>query len=130
MTEAILLALWVGTALFFICREIKINANRKSQESWRSDLRECIILIEQDFRIQCRDKAEKYSIAYEYSASIEELKRQYLSELHSKIVAKKRITITTIPEDLVREYEREISEIADTYLELGNYINKYRVKEV
>lgn len=135
MTEAILLALWSGTTLFFICREIKINDDRKSYEWWLSNLRKCIHSIERHFSRDCeRIITDAFSgrnikgeiIIDEYRKKITELKEEYINNLYEKIVVRKgKYSIKTVPEHLVNEYERNISDIADTYLKFGEQINTY-----
>lgn len=116
MSEAILLALWVGTALFFIMREIKTNNDRESHEWWLSDLRECLHSIENEFSRRCfeivKNSQQKYS---SYLSQISELQDEYKNEVYNKVLATKRITVKTIPQRLLSEYERNISEIANIY---------------
>ena len=123
MTEAILLALWIGTTLFFICREVKINGDRKSHEQWLSDLRDCLHSIEGEFRWHCQDIAEAYQSHRDYdlyNAQISKLKKEYISELYDKFFAKKgEYFVKTLPDYIVKEYETNISKITDIYLDLG-----------
>lgn len=123
MTEAILLALWIGTTLFFVCREIKAKKNRDSHEWWLSDLRDCLCSIEGEFRRRCQEIAEAYQSHRDYdlyNAQISELKKEYISELYDKIVAKKgEYFVKTLPDCIVKEYETNISKITDIYLDLG-----------
>lgn len=123
MAEAILLALWVGTTLFFICREIKINGNRKSHEWWLSDLRDCLCSIEEEFRRRCQEIAEAYQLRRDYdlyNAQISELKKEYLNELYNKVVERKgKYFAKALPGYIVQEYEINISKITDIYLDLG-----------
>ncbi len=145
MTEAILLALWIGTALFFICREIKINDDRKSHEYWLSELQDCLHNIESEFRRQCQEQTKAVFLQYneqlnkiescctdfakehlisallddlrEYGNAIDESKKQYIDNVYDKVIAKgmSKYNLTTIPTYLMREYERNLTEIADTF---------------
>lgn len=134
MTEAILLALWVGTALLFICREIKTKEDRESHEWWLSDLRECIHSIERHFSRDCeRIITDAFSgrnikgeiIIGEYRKEITELKKEYINTLYEKIVVQKgKHSIKTVPEHLANEYERNISDIADTYRHFGDFMTE------
>ena len=123
MTVAIMLALWVITALFFICREIKQKSDRESHEMWLSDLRECLHSIESEFRWRCQEivEFEPSTRDYDlYSEQINELKKEYLNDLHSKIVERKgKYFVKTLPDYIVKEHEVNISKIADIYLDLG-----------
>lgn len=123
MTEAILLVLWAGTVLFFICREIKINNGRESHEWWLSDLRDCLHSIEGEFRWHCREIAEANQSQRDfdmYKAQINELKKEYLNELHNKIIERKgKCFVKTLPDYIVKEYEANISKTTDIYLNLG-----------
>lgn len=139
MTEAIMLALWVGTAIFFTCREIKINDDRKSHERWLSDLRECIHSIERHFSRECEKiVTDAFSgrnvkgeiVIDEYRKAITELKNEYTNNLYEKIVAQKRMyRIKSVPEHLENEYKRNISDIADTYRYFGDFMTK-QIKEI
>ena len=112
MTEAILLALWVGTALFFIVREIKAKENRESHEYWLSELRECLHSIENEFSRCCFEITHDSS----YGINIENLKNEYIEEVYNKVVSRKgEYFLKTLPDYIVKEYERNISEIADIY---------------
>lgn len=120
MGEAILLALWAGTSLFFICREIKTKDDRESHEWWLSEVKDCISSIEGEFRCNCKKITEEEFTRqrfdyYKYSGRISELEEKYKNELTEKVIAKKRVTVRTVPEHLAREYERNISDIAYTF---------------
>ena len=127
MGESILLLLWIGTTIFLGC---KIESNKKAHESrelWLSDVKGCIHSIESDFKHNCEKITEdeltrqKFD-EYKYSIRIRELEEKFKNELTEKVIAKKRVTITTIPEHLVIEYERNISNIADTFLYFARLI--------
>ena len=123
MTEAIMLALWVGTTLFFVCRERKQKSDRESHEWWLSDLRDCIHSIEGEFRWRCQEIAEANQLQRDYDtykAQINELKREYINELYNKVTERKgKRFVKTLPEYIVKEYEVNISNITDIYLDLG-----------
>ena len=123
MTEAITLALWVGTTLFFICREIKKNDDRKSHEWWLSDLRDCLHSIEGEFRWSCQEITEADQSQHDYdlyNAQIIELKKEYLNELYNKVIERKGKSFAkSLPDYIVKEYEANISKITDIYLDLG-----------
>ena len=123
MAEAILLALWIGTVLFFICREKKVNDKRESHEWWLSDLRDCLHSIEGEFRWHCQEIAEANQLQRDYdlyNAKISELKKEYLSELYNKVIERKgKYFVKTLPDYIVKEYKANISKIADIYLDLG-----------
>jgi pantothenate kinase len=119
MTEAILLALWLGTSIFFICREIKTKASRRSHEYWLSELRECLHGIQNEFSRRCYEITENAFSLHNYSSydtQISELKEEYINEVHNKIIARKgKYFLTTLPDHILEEYERNIAEIADIY---------------
>ena len=123
MTEAIMLALWVGTTLFFVCREIKQKNDRESHEWWLSDLRDCLHSIEGEFRWRCQEIAEANQSQRDYDtykAQIKELKKEYINELYNKVIEKKgKYFVKTLPDYIVKEYEANISKITDIYLDLG-----------
>ena len=123
MTEAILLALWIGTVMFFIFREQKINDDRKSHEGWLSDLKDCLHSIEGEFRGHCQEIAEANQSQRDYAlyrAQISELKKEYLNELYNKVIERKgKYFVKTLPDYVVKEYEADISKIADIYFDLG-----------
>lgn len=122
MSEAILLAFWIGTTLFFICREIKAKDNRESHEWWISDLRDCLHSIENEFSRRCCMVAEQYNYS-SYSTQITALKNEYINELQNKAVGRMgKYHLTNLPDYIVKEYERNISRIADIYYSLGNIL--------
>lgn len=146
MVEAILLALWAGTALFFICRDIKSNNERKKHESWLSDCKDCLYSIECEYRHKCEELTDNYLAEYskgvynchhchdnirkfhtdmlfsksdKYWAAIVELKIEYITGAFDKVANRmKGYKFTSIPEHLSREYDRNIVEITDTFLEV------------
>ena len=121
MSEAILLALWVGTTLFFIIREIKAKEKRESHEWWISELRECLHNIENEFSRRCLEITQDIS----YSTNISNLKKEYIEEAYNKVISRKGdCFLKTLPDYIVKEYERNISEIADIYHNILNAINK------
>lgn len=115
MGEAILLALWVGTALFFIVREINAKGDRESHEYWLSELRECLHSIENEFSRRCLDITHDSS----YAINISNLKEEYIKEVYKKVISRKgEYFLKTLPDYILTEYERNISEIADIYLNI------------
>jgi hypothetical protein len=138
MAEAILLFLWVSSCLFFICREIKQKSDREGHAWWRSDLRETIYRIEREFERKCREIiTDSFThknifgdvIIGEYWKRITELKNEYETNLYEKIIARMgKYSVKSIPEDLEIEYERHISEIADSYRRFGDFMTK-QIKE-
>lgn len=124
MTETIMLALWFGTVMFFVCREIKTKSNRESNEWWLSNLRDCLHRIEGEFRWRCQEIAEANQLQHDYDtykAQINELKKEYINEqLYNKIIERKgKYFVKTLPDYIVQEYEVNISKIADIYIDLG-----------
>ena len=128
MIEAILLALWVGTSLFFICREIKAKSDRDSHEYWLSELRECLHSIENEFSRRCLEIAEKaLSQNCSISSSLSQardLKEEYITDVNSKIIKRKgEHFFTSLPTHIEKEYKRNINEIAEVYRNIFNIIN-------
>lgn len=112
ITEAILLSLWMVTSLFFICRDIKAKSNRESHEYWLSELRECLHSIENEFSRCCLDITQDSS----YDINISNLKEEYIREVYKKVISRKgEYFLKTLPDYIAKEYERNISEIADIY---------------
>lgn len=134
MSEILLGVLWISTALFFIIRKIMAKEDRESHEWWLSDLRECIHSIERHFSRDCeRIITDAFSgrnikgeiIIGEYRKEITELKKEYINNLYEKIVVRKsKHSIKTVPEHLANEYERNISDIADTYSHFGDLMTE------
>ena len=129
MAEAILLVLWVGTSLFFIWREKKASDDRESHEWWLSEVKECIHSIECEFRRNCQKIVEEdfstKRTEHRYYVRIEELKDKYKEELTEKVVARMgKYRVKSIPEHVAREYERNISEIAYTFCNFGNFMSE------
>lgn len=133
MAEAILLILWVGTTIFLGCKIERERKDRESHEWWLSNVKESIYSIESEFRWRCQEIAEEESSnlrfnKYNYSIRISELEKTYKETFTEKVVAQKRVHITTIPEHLVREYNSHISDTADTFRHLGTYITNREEK--
>lgn len=126
MGTALLLVLWVSTTIF-LC--LKIESDRKKREQrewWLSDVKDCIYSIEREFqwngkKITEDEFARPSFDEHRYRIRIRELEEKYKNELTEKVIAQKRVTVTTIPEHLVREYKRNISNIADTFLYFANF---------
>lgn len=134
---------WLMTALYY---EHKQREKRNGEEWWY-DRRNLLKSIAYEFECQCWEETEKalerhnkivcryspYSItAYEreflsrvisnYGNTLNELKQKYISELNEKYVAKVgKYRAGTLPEDLISEYKRNISDISDTF---------YRIKQL
>lgn len=112
MSEAILLSLWISTSLFFIIREIKAKSDKERHEYWLSELRECLHSIENEFSRRCFEITHDSS----YGINIKNLKKEYIEEVYNKVVSRKgEYFLKTFPDYIVKEYERNISEIADIY---------------
>jgi hypothetical protein len=125
MGESILLLLWVATTIFL---GVKIETDRKNREShewWLSEVKECIHSIECEFRHKCEKIAEEeFSKTtlneYQYSVRIRELEKAYKNNLTDRVIAFKRVRITTVPDHLEQEYLRNISDISSTFRYFGN----------
>lgn len=133
MAEAILLILWVGTTIFLGWRIESDRKGRESHEWWLSDVKECLNSVQCEFWRRCQEIAEEEFSKLrfnecKYSARIGELEKAYKEEAVEKVNAQKRIYITTVPEHLIREYNRHISDIADTFRYFGNYVNRKEQK--
>lgn len=155
MTEEILLSLWLGTlvfaCIFFGFKEMKDRKDRESHEWWLSDLKECIKSVENEFSRRCfeiteytfsqyterLDKLIPSSTVFEYQVdaifdiihkhtdSINNLKKQYVDNLYDMVLEQKRITIKTIPDYLIKEYEINLSKIADTHYHFNSLIRNH-----
>ena len=123
MMEAITLVLWVGTLLFFFIRDYKERNQRESHELWISELQDCLRRIENEFYRHCQEIAEASQAQRDYDlykTQINEFKKEYLNELYNKVAEKKwKGFAKTLPDYIVKEYEANISKIADVYLDLG-----------
>lgn len=125
MGEVIALVLWVGTTLFFVCREIKQKDERDSEGYWLSDLRECLHSIEREFSRCCLSITSEALLQKDFSSGsqikIRELKKKYSNEVYEMVIKRKgQYFLKTIPDHVEREYERNLSEIADIYCDIIN----------
>lgn len=112
MSEAILSALWIGTTLFFVFREIKAKEERKSHNYWLSELRECLHSIQNEFSRRCSEIV-KDNLP---DTIISKLQEEYINEVYKKVVSRKgEYFAKSLPDYIVKDYERNISEIADIY---------------
>lgn len=125
MVEVIALILWFGTTMFFICKEIKEKGDRDSHEFWLSELRECLHSIEREFSRECLNITSESLLKHDFSSTsfkrIRELKNKYLDEVYDMVNKRKgKYFLKTIPDHAEREYERNLSEIADIYCDILN----------
>lgn len=146
MTESILLALWVGTSIFFICREIKIKDSQRSHEYLLSELRYCLHRIQNEFRSQCQEHTKMFFLHYnerlnridscsggsveeflvrdllddirDYQSTIDKIKQQHIDNVYDKVQEKFNRS-SNIPEHLMKEYEQNIKDISDTFHNFG-----------
>ena len=123
MVEAITLILSFGTIMFFVCKEIKEKDERDSRASWLSDLRECLHSIEREFSRECLDITKeallKRDFTYDSCNRIRAIKNKYLDEVYDMVIKRKgQYFLKTIPDYAEREYERNLSEIADIYCDI------------
>ena len=125
MGEVIALVLWGGTTLFFVCREIKQKDKRDSEEYWLSELRECLHGIEREFSRCClsitSEALSRKDFSYSLQTKIRDLKKKYSNEVHEMVIKRKgQYFLKTIPDHVEREYERNLSDIADIYCDILN----------
>lgn len=130
MVEAILLIACFALFMYIGIRDYITRNERESHEWWLSEVKACIHSIEYEFREKCQIIVEEHLSQqqfnkYEYSVKINELEALYKKDLTEKIIAQKRgIRVTTLPDHLVREYNRNISIIADTFRYFGNKMSE------
>lgn len=109
-------------------RDYITRNERESHEWWLSEVKECMHCVECEFQMGCQLLAEKHlshKRFNEYAVKISELEALYKKDLTEKIIAQKRgIRVTTLPDHLVREYNRNISVIADTFRYFGNMMSE------
>ena len=131
MTEAIFLVLWFGTVMFFVFREIKINDDRKNREHYRSELRYCLHSIECEFQKHCQEiitnafsgrNVSGGVVVDKYWEEIATLKEEYTNRLYEKVDERMKRKVSTLPDHLIEEYERNISEIACTFRNIGDFM--------
>ena len=135
MVEALLLVLWVGTSLFFIVREIREKNNRESHEKWLLEIISVTHGIGYEFRQECIEALDSTRnimgklILDKYRKKIYALQQEYTNNLYEKIserIARRGYySVKSIPEYLEREYERNISDIAYTFLHFCDVLSDY-----
>lgn len=96
---------------------------------WLFDVRESIHSIECEFRWKCEKIAEEEFSKpsfdeYRYSVRIRELEEAYKNNLTDRIIALKRVRVTTVPDHLEREYLSNISDISYTFRYFGNFYHQ------
>lgn len=157
MVEAILLVVCFGLFMFIGIRETKTRQDKENHAIWLSECRECTHSIENEFRRRCHEITENtISLYNEYliyncvlieghphitqintviyitdnhHKAIKELKDEYISESKKKIEQRQMYGITSIPDHLAKEYEKNISEIAETYYNFGKLLSA-KVSEI
>lgn len=131
MTEAILLALWMGTILFFGIREYKERKKRESHEYYLSELRYCLHSIEHEFQESCQEiiinafsgrNVRGEIVVDKYWEEIIALKKEYSDHLYEKVDERMKRKVSTLPNHFVEDYERNVSEIADTFRNIGDFM--------
>lgn len=125
MGESILLILWFATTMFLGFKIENDRKNRESHAGWLSEVRASIHTIEWEFHRKCEKIAEeefsKPSFnGNRYNIRIRELEEAYKTDLTDRIIALKRVRVTTVPEHLEREYLSNISDISYTFRYFGN----------
>ena len=116
------------------------DKKREDHEWWLSECRDCIKSVESKFQSRCEEITEEafkhfkemiphvrdYELKQrmlndkisEYISKISDLKKEYIATLYIKLQEQPyRVHITTVPEHLVQEYERNISKTANTFIE-------------
>jgi hypothetical protein len=128
--EILSIILFAALIIILVYHDRKAR-DRERHEWWLSDVRSCLRSIEYEFRRNCEkiteeELARRKFDEYKHSVRIGELKEKYIQEMTEKAIALKRVHITTIPEHLAKEYEENISDIADTFRYLGSLISVER----
>ena len=134
MTEAILFIVCFGLVMFIGIRETKLREDRESHATWLSEIRECMHGIECEFSRKCEkivtDEFSNGCVSGNYGKRISELQNEYANSLFDKIVARMgKYSVKSVPEYLQREYERNISDIAHTFHNFGNFISEQYSKK-
>lgn len=131
MEVTIISALFFGVLIFMWLKSQKEKEDRANHESWVFNVREAIHGIEYEFRIKCEDALDFERnfmgkiIINKYRQKIYELKDEYKNSLYEKVVARMwKYRVGTIPEYLEREYERNISDIANTFLHFCDVLSE------
>ena len=148
MTEAILLVLAFALLMALYFREQKARKDKENYDVWISNCRSYLHSIESEFRCRCikitEETIEQYSkslyhcshlndsvrdykinalfdITHKHNNAINDLKKEYCNELYSKAVERMEMyRITSVPDILLKEYERNISEVADSFCDFGS----------
>jgi hypothetical protein len=147
--EVILLVAGFGAFVFIGLRDMKNRKDREEHEEWLGASRDCLYSIEYEFRRRCEEKTKTYFNKYsdqlyhmphldttvreykirfmfdnvqKYREEIDELKNEYLNEVYAKSIQGERhykYRLNSLPKYVVKEYERNITEIADTFKEFS-----------
>lgn len=138
MGGTILSALLFVALIIILAYQSQKERDRESHEWWLSELRECIHSIERHFNRECEkiitDAFSGRNIKGEvvigkYYEEITALKEEYKNNLYEMVVLRKgNYFLTSVPECLEEEYERNISNIADNYRYFGDFMTE-QIKE-
>lgn len=145
-----MLLIAVALFVFMGFRETKKRQDRENHEEWLYSSRKCLYSIECEFRRICEKTTKTYFNKYseqlyhmfhideiarerqissmfdnveKYREEINALKEEYLNAVYAKSVERERYwkyRVNTLPKQLVDEYEINIKQIADTFLEVGD----------
>ena len=139
-------------ALFILCFYYeRKEKKRKEHESWIYDCRQRLIRITHSYRRDCQTIAEKafarytniilhnsyrygpdfmtYSFLSDYQESIDTLKVDYIDNLAERYSdSNKNLSISDLPDYLIDEYEKSISDIAFAFYDFS-YIMRKHIEE-
>ena len=124
---------------------------REEHEEWLYSCRQCLLGITHSFRRDCQAHAEEafakysntllqkryyyapdymtYSFLSDYRKSIDALKEDYTDNVIKKFnEAKGRTTITSIPNYLIEEYYKQLSDIYYSFCDFG-YLMRKQISE-
>lgn len=155
LASTIIGVIWVSIFGVGIYKDIKARRNKEIREygRWISDCKDYLHRIENEYRDQCKIITEKYfkqyiyatsngyrvtsvtrlnQIVTEYRNEIDNTKKDFLSnlpqkasEINSKYWHRDRINFANLPNYIIESYEHNISDIADTFYNFYNCMDRY-----
>ena len=146
MAEALLTALWIGTILYFGCKEMSTRKERESHNNWIYEIETGLRCIENEYQRKCEEITEIYFKQYldslvfgyieaslitmnqivdKYRNEIDKAKKDSLNIEEINRVSWGKIKYSTIPDHLKKTHENRISCIEDSFRKLSNHMKDY-----
>ena len=121
---------FIGFFVFALIKDIKRQEREKYAE-WVANSVNVLHAIENWFRHECKSIIANSLSTGKYHQEITELEKSYKYDLKEKLIERRSPAwnyITSVPQYLAEEYQRNISDIADTFRYFGDLLSEQSKK--